>query len=116
MPMSMLQEQYTRARLAFRDTSTLGVFLDNHDLGRIYHLVSQGRDSEERKAVVLNMLTFIYMSYGIPIFYYGTEALLSGAEDPLNREPFYPLGKDKANLDKVIIKYIKTLNKVRKGL
>jgi len=30
----------------------------------------------------LNALVYMYMSYGIPIVYYGTEAKLSGGADP----------------------------------
>jgi alpha-amylase len=59
------------------------------------------------------MLTYIYMSYGIPFFYYGTEAAFSGGNDPENREWFSPLYKHKNQLDPTLIKYVQTLNMLR---
>ena len=44
----------------------------------------------ETLALLLNSLTYTFMSYGIPVFYYGTEGLLNGGQDPENREPFDP--------------------------
>ena len=90
----------------FRVLDTLGVFIDNHDLGRISSLIS----GEEGKATILTILTYLYMSYGIPIMYYGTEAGFYGNEDPYNREVFDPLDKHKSLLDIGIITYVKTLN------
>lgn len=67
--------------------------------------------------MALNTLTYVFMSYGIPIMYYGTEAKLSGGSDPLNREPFDPFnGQPNFNsksTDEVMRKYIKSLNHVR---
>jgi glycosidase len=59
----------------------------------------------------LNAITYIYMSYGIPIVYYGTEAKLAGGDDPMNREVFDPY---KTKLDQTMTKYIRILNRVRK--
>lgn len=54
------------------------------------------------------------MSYGIPLMYYGTEALFKGAHDPNNREVFDPLITHQHLLDREFIKYIKTLNDFRR--
>ena len=62
----------------------------------------------------MNMLTFLYMGYGIPFVYYGTEALFNGGDDPLNREYFDPLVRHLPNLDKLMINHIKTLNTLRR--
>ncbi len=58
------------------------------------------------------MLTYIYLSYGIPIVYYGTEALLMGGPDPENREVFDPTATEK--IDMGMVRYIATLNRVRR--
>ena len=50
------------------------------------------------------------MNHGIPVIYYGTEALLKGGKDPLNREVYNPLLKK----NKEVIHYIKELNRVRR--
>ena len=60
--------------------------------------------------MILNALTFIYMTRGIPIVYYGTEALMDGGRDPDNRAPFDPLDYSG---DRTVIKYLKVLNDVR---
>ena len=54
------------------------------------------------------------MSYGIPIFYYGTEALFRGSSDPFNRETFDPLGRDSRLLDQLLISHVKVLNDLRR--
>ncbi len=77
------------------------MFLDNHDVNRIFNLLDPKK--EESKPIVLSMLTYMYMSYGIPIFYYGTEALFPGGRDPENREWFAPLTTHAEKLDKSMI-------------
>ena len=112
-PLSVLRDSYITNKLAFRDLSTLGVFLDNHDVERVLNQLSK-LSPEESKATLLNMLTYLYMSYGIPILYYGTEALFTGGKDPENREWFAPLNSHRASLDQTMIYYLKTLNSVRR--
>ena len=53
-------------------------------------LQSEHKESDdiERMGVMLNAIVYTYMSYGIPMVYYGTEALFNGGSDPLNREVF----------------------------
>ena len=61
-------------------------------------------------ALTLNALAYIYLSYGIPIVYYGTEARLNGGTDPLNREVYdYTKG-----YDQTLAKYLRTLNSIRR--
>lgn len=40
--------------------------------------------------MLLNALTYIYMSRGIPIIYYGTESGFDGGVDSKNRETYDP--------------------------
>jgi alpha-amylase len=94
-PLSVLRDSYITNKLAFRDLSTLGVFLDNHDVERVLNQLSK-LSPEESKATLLNMLTYQYMSYGIPMLYYGTEALFTGGKDPEIRNgslPSIPTGQ-----------------------
>jgi glycosidase len=58
------------------------------------------------------MLTYTHLAQGIPLFYYGTESLLKGGQDPLNREVFDPLHHP---IDKTIEHHIVRLNKFRRA-
>ena len=58
--------------------SVLGVFIDCHDELRIFHKLLHLKNDKEDMPLVLNTLSYIFMSYGIPMFYYGTEAKFSG--------------------------------------
>jgi alpha-amylase len=70
---------------AFADVDALGTFLDNHDQARF---LSVRGDVVAYRAGLLYTL----LSTGIPIVYYGTEALFAGGNDPANREPLWPTG------------------------
>eukprot|EP00455_Lapot_gusevi_P013040 TRINITY_DN1628_c0_g1_i9.p1 TRINITY_DN1628_c0_g1~~TRINITY_DN1628_c0_g1_i9.p1 ORF type:complete len:197 (-),score=66.83 TRINITY_DN1628_c0_g1_i9:100-660(-) len=61
------------------DTSVLGTFVDNHDNARFLN-------SQSDLALYQNALTYVLMSTGIPIVYYGTEQAFHGGNDPQNRE------------------------------
>ena len=89
----------------------LATFLDNHDVSRVWNLLLKKRSDKEDTPLVLNALTYLFMSYGIPSVYYGTESQLSGGVDPNNREVFDPYSQLP---DPTLRKYIKILNKVRK--
>ena len=39
MPMQILREQYIKERAAFRDLDSMGVFIDNHDVRRIFNIL-----------------------------------------------------------------------------
>jgi len=84
----------------------LGTFLDNHDNARF--LNSQG-DNELYK----NAITFVLLSQGIPIIYYGTEQGFRGGGDPENREVLWTTGFNK---NSVLYKFISTLNAFRKNV
>lgn len=61
------------------------IFLDNHDLNRIYSVV--GEDTAKLKVV----LTWLLTQRGIPQLYYGTEVLMKNFKDPTDakvREDF----------------------------
>ena len=52
----------------------LTTFLDNHDVNRVWNHLLKKRGEKEDTPLVLNALTYIFMSYGIPTVYYGTES------------------------------------------
>ncbi len=57
-----------------------------------------------------NALTFIYMTRGIPMVYYGTEAGMRGAKDPENRGS-YIMGNIPSGFTSRVVR---ELNRVRK--
>jgi alpha-amylase len=67
---------------SFGDPAALGSFLDNHDNPR---WLSQEPDT----ALFKNALTFVMLSRGIPIVYYGSEQGYAGGNDPQNREDLW---------------------------
>ncbi|MFN5168765.1 MAG: alpha-amylase family glycosyl hydrolase [Cyclobacteriaceae bacterium] len=62
--------------VGYDDPTRLVIFLDNHDLSRIYSIV--GEDIEKQKAAIGWLLT----CRGIPQLYYGTEILMKGFTNP----------------------------------
>jgi len=73
-----------QAYAAFKHPEYLGTFIDNHDNPRF---LSAGQPTQ-----YLNALTYVLMSTGIPIVYYGTEQDFRGGNDPFCREPLWPTG------------------------
>ncbi|EEA25206.1 hypothetical protein TMatcc_006574 [Talaromyces marneffei ATCC 18224] len=65
------------------DTSLLGNFIENHDNPRFAYYTS---DYSEAK----NVISFMFLTDGIPIMYYGQEQHYSGGNVPLNREALWP--------------------------
>jgi len=63
----------------FGDPDAVGTFVDNHDNPRFLNLYPN-------KISYKAALTFLLMSRGIPIVYYGTEQGFDGGMDPANRE------------------------------
>ena len=108
--MKILQDQYLKQKSLFRSLDSLSVFVDNHDVKRLFHMLSIQK--EQSKPLALSAFTYLYLSYGIPMFYYGTESLFHGGDDPLNREVFDPF---KHVLDATMVKYIRVLNEVRRN-
>ena len=60
----------------YPDPNNLVVFLDNHDMARIYDQVVGS------KAKLEMALTYLYSTRGIPQVYYGTEIMLAYPENP----------------------------------
>ncbi len=60
----------------YPDPNNLVVFLDNHDMARIYDQV------EGSKAKLEMALNYLYSTRGIPQVYYGTEIMLAYPENP----------------------------------
>ncbi|KAH8702697.1 glycoside hydrolase superfamily [Phaeosphaeriaceae sp. PMI808] len=69
----------------FPDPSALGTFLDNHDNKRWLNVKND-------QTLLKNALTFVILSRGIPIVYYGTEQAYGGGDDPANREDLWRSG------------------------
>lgn len=61
----------------------LGTFIDNHDQVRFLH-------EQPDYKLYQNAITYVLLSEGIPIIYYGTEQGFNGGNDPYNREPLWP--------------------------
>ncbi|EFC43633.1 predicted protein [Naegleria gruberi] len=81
--MYQIRNTINSARSLVKDTSLLGVFIDNHDNPRFLNYESDYK-------LYQNALTYVLTSEGIPIFYYGTEQGFNGGADPFNREPLWP--------------------------
>lgn len=64
----------------YQDPSRNNIFLDNHDLDRVYSLV--GEDFAKYKMVLNWLLTL----RGIPQLYYGTEILMKNFKNPTDAE------------------------------
>ena len=106
-PMWSLLEVWRAGEAAWGGASALmGLFIGNHDVTRFIseaagddlsdpwsHPPPQTRDALAFDRLWLaTALTFTLP--GIPVLYYGDEAGLSGANDPDNRRPFWPLEID----------------------
>jgi len=80
---SALIDNLDQSKTGYTDTTVLGNFLENQDVPR-WHNLSVDPQS------LYNAMTFIFLSEGIPIVYYGQEQGFSGNADPYNREPLWP--------------------------
>jgi len=83
----------------------LGTFLDNHDNPRFLYVRN---DQAAYKAA----LTFMVMTRGIPIVYYGSEQGFDGGPDPGCREPLWT---SKYATDTPLYQHIKTVVGVRQS-
>lgn len=77
--------------------------LDSHDTARFLTCASEDRSR------LINALIFIFTFPGMPCIYYGTEAAMSGGNDPLNRRTM-----DWDHKDDEMIGYIKKLASLKK--
>jgi alpha-amylase len=66
----------------FKNPSALGLFVDNHDNARFLNQHNYVNGFK-------NALTFSLTGTGIPFFYYGSEQLYRGGNDPQNRESLW---------------------------
>ncbi|RAL62812.1 hypothetical protein DID88_004654 [Monilinia fructigena] len=87
------------------DTTLLGSFLENHDVGRFASLTSD-------EALAKNAIAFTMLADGIPIIYQGQEQHLSGAGVPQNREAIW-LNSNSYSQTGTLYKFIKSINQIR---
>ncbi|KAJ6142516.1 hypothetical protein N7471_001969 [Penicillium samsonianum] len=87
------------------DSTLLGNFIENHDNPRFPSYTS---DYSQAK----NVLSFLFLSDGIPIVYSGQEQHYSGGSDPANREAIWLSGY---STTAELYQYIATTNKIRKA-
>lgn len=97
------------------DPTYLGTFVDNHDVFRVNSILTQTQ--------YMNNLNYIYLFRGVPIVYYGTEAMYSweGAHATTNKDDVvarWMLGERGINHVKThkppMYKHIKMLNSLRR--
>ncbi len=94
----------------YRDPSTNGVFIDNHDVDRFLCDDSGNPSATWDKWPQLELaLAFTFSSRGIPIMYYGTEQGFTGCADPANREDMF----NSFNTSSTLYNYVAKLNYVR---
>ncbi|KAL9104589.1 MAG: hypothetical protein Q9163_000454 [Psora crenata] len=87
-----------------KDPTLMAPFSENHDNPRFGNYKSD-------KALAANVAAFVILADGIPIIYSGQEQMLSGADDPYDREAIWLQGYS----DGPMVQTIRTLNKVRKA-
>ncbi|KAG8829376.1 hypothetical protein FRC17_006686 [Serendipita sp. 399] len=102
LDLTLLDGALGRMKSTFPDFSALGTFLENHDVPRWSGLSVDPQS-------LFNALTFLYMSDGIPIVYYGLEQFYNGGADPANREALWPSGYQNTTA----LQLITQLNKLR---
>ncbi|KAL5042452.1 hypothetical protein BDW71DRAFT_200581 [Aspergillus fruticulosus] len=85
------------------DPTLLGNFIENHDNPRFASYTS---DYSQAK----NVLSFIFLSDGIPIVYAGQEQHYSGGSDPANREATWLSGY---STSATLYQWITSTNKIR---
>lgn len=83
LDLTVLERKVNDMNGAFADVGVLGIFLENHDVPR-WSNISVDPQS------LYNALTFLWMTDGIPIAYYGIEQGFHGGPDPSNREALWP--------------------------
>jgi alpha-amylase len=86
-----------------RDTTLLGSFTENHDIGRFPSMTNDD-------AQIANSIAFAMMMDGIPIIYQGQEQRFSGHDVPVNREHLW---QSKYNKNTAQYMLIKRLNSIR---
>ncbi|CAI6337087.1 unnamed protein product [Periconia digitata] len=100
-----LVDSHNTVSSKFPDPAALGSFLDNHDNPR---WLFQKNDH----VLLRNALTYVILSRGIPIVYYGTEQAYGGGNDPANREDLW---RSNFNTDNDMYKALTNLLGARKS-
>ncbi|KAI9734150.1 MAG: hypothetical protein M1818_006645 [Claussenomyces sp. TS43310] len=77
-----LMDEISLVKTECKDSSLLGSFSENHDQPRFASYTSD-------ISLAKNVLTYTFLSDGIPIVYQGQEQHLTGAHNPLNREAIW---------------------------
>ncbi|KAJ2955126.1 hypothetical protein NQZ79_g8823 [Umbelopsis isabellina] len=80
--MTQLQQQIATNKQYFKDITLLTTFVDNHDNPRFLSGTSD-------TSLFKNALTFVMLTDGIPVYYYGSEQGFNGGADPANRAPLW---------------------------
>jgi len=91
-----------RDESVFANPTLNGVFIDNHDNPRFYNSNEEFNLKHMKQA-----LAFVYTYPAVNTMYYGTESMLEGAYDPVNRG-FMPWDKEGE-----LIEYIKWLAELK---
>ncbi|KAJ5772754.1 hypothetical protein N7457_007650 [Penicillium paradoxum] len=86
------------------DSTLLGNFIENHDNPRF---ASYTKDLSQAK----NVISFLFLSDGIPILYAGQEQQYSGGEDPGNREAIWLSGY---STNAELYQHVATTNRIRR--
>ncbi|KAL3459520.1 glycoside hydrolase superfamily [Aspergillus heterothallicus] len=102
--MSSLYDMINTVASNCQDPTLLGNIIENHDNARFASYTS---DMSQAKSV----LTFLFLTDGIPVVYAGQEQHYDGENDPYNREPVWWSGY---NTDAELYQFIATTNKIRK--
>ncbi|KAJ5129145.1 Glycoside hydrolase superfamily [Penicillium bovifimosum] len=101
---SNLYNMINTVKSGCKDSTLLGNFIENHDNARF---PSYTGDYSQAK----NVISFLFLSDGIPIVYAGQEQHYSGGNDPYNREAVW-LSEYSTTAE--LYKHIATTNKIRK--
>ncbi|KAL5360126.1 glycoside hydrolase superfamily [Aspergillus floccosus] len=102
--MSNLYNMISTVASSCKDSTLLGNFAENHDNPRF---ASYTGDYSQAK----NVLTFMFLTDGIPIVYAGQEQHYSGGNDPANREATWLSGY---STSATLYTWIATTNQIRK--
>lgn len=93
-----------QVKAQFRDHTSVGNFLDNHDRRRFLNMTTE-------VPTLQHALVFTTFTEGIPIIYYGTEQAFTAGGDPGSRQAMFD------NFDKTnpMFSFVKTIVGLRKS-
>ncbi|KAL2852075.1 glycoside hydrolase superfamily [Aspergillus pseudoustus] len=102
--MSNLYNMINTVASSCKDPTLLANIIENHDNARFASYTSD-------MSLAKSVLTFLFLSDGIPVVYAGQEQHYSGQNDPYNREPVWWSGY---NTNAELYKFTATTNQIRK--